>query len=154
MFYHPDLVTNEGVWLDSPDGGRIGPIDIAIAPLVDALNHVPGVQTLQSCSGHGYEAYILFRATNGDQDALMRSPVIQRIALVLQGRPNAARLVREQYLTWDGGWPEGKDRFDLRFVIGSYWPREDQAEAHYAAYCAFRDELVAACCITASAEAW
>lgn len=126
---------------------RHGPllaIDTAIAPLVTALNSVPGVRTTSSCSGHeALEASLLFRADDDDNDALMASAFLRGLAAgrTADGEHAHSRWVTRrlsQYPNAQASW----DDFEVNF-----WGRGSTAKEAIAAWYAERDAIIVLCAL-------
>lgn len=52
-----DSVIHAWTAIEMSIGGELLCIDAGIAPLVEALNQLPGVRTLASCEGHPHSQY-------------------------------------------------------------------------------------------------
>lgn len=122
--------------------GHLPLIDAAIAPLVVALNAVPGVRTTSSCSGHEkLDATILLRAEDDDNDALMASPFLRALAT---GRDAQGEHANSRWVTRRlSGYPDAQardDDFELQFRGRGVTPAEAVAQWY-----AERDAIIALC---------
>ena len=121
--------------------GQTAWVDYAVACVVAALNTIPNLRTTSSCSGHEQmRASILFRAADGDNDALMHSPFVRALAWSRDEHYNhlTCRSVTRR-LHGTTGTTGRDDDFELEFW--GYGAGNDR----YRTYCEARQAILDVC---------
>jgi transcriptional regulator with XRE-family HTH domain len=128
-----ELVWDNLVPLIINDHAEVQWVDAAVTSVVRALNRLPNLITVSSCSGHAdLRASILFRAADGDNDALMASAGVRALATNHDADWNstAARSVTRRLSGGVAGVSSAaEDDFELEF-----WGYGDGFAARYAVY--------------------
>jgi len=122
--------------------GQTAWVDYAVAGVVAALNTIPNLRTSSCCSGHErMRASILFRAADGDNDALMHSPVVRALAWSRDEQDEhltCRSVIRRLHGTT--GTTGRDDDFELAF-----WGCGSDGDERYRTYCDARQAIIELC---------